>query len=72
MKAACRTCGRAHGSDWARAVGRFGPAERVSYVAVSGGPQRPTRAAAENDECATRITPPSPTKETSSCSPLAE
>jgi hypothetical protein len=54
MKSVCSLCGRVHGSDWARAVGRFGPSDRVTYRAVSDGQLRSTRTEAENDECAKR------------------
>lgn len=49
----CSACGFVHGSNWARAVDRFGGAP--GYVAAGAPtPVRATRAEAEADECAWR------------------
>lgn len=51
------TCGWAHDSGMAHAVGRFNPDGPAGYRARSGGPLRATRAEAAADECANHHRP---------------
>lgn len=50
----CPACAHIHGSDYARAVGRFRPEGPTGYRARSGGLLRATRAEAEADACRQR------------------
>ena len=56
MKPACPICDTIHGSDIARAVGRFDPTRPTMYVAsnIPDPPLRATRAEAEADACLER------------------
>jgi hypothetical protein len=47
----CANCDTIHGSDAARAVGRFNPEGVTGYQSRLGGPVRSTRTEAVTDYC---------------------